>query len=104
MARLADWISPCFPHQSMAMRQELGRRMTADRWNRVAFLLASLHPIPGEGFTAHEHELRSMALAVIPVAQWMAAGTLGVTKYPDECFRSAAHRSSELDRKICNVQ
>lgn len=98
MSELADWIVPWFPHHSVSMKQELGgaARMSTDRWNHVACVLASLHSIPGEGLTSIDHTIRNVALSAIPVAQKMAAAALGCTRDPDGCMDFAAWRAQEL--------
>lgn len=96
MSALATWIEPRFPHQSSAIRQELGRRMTTDRWNRVAALLASLHAVPGITLVEAEHEVRNVALRAIVVAQKMAAAGLGCTRDPDGCVDFAAWLAAEI--------
>lgn len=101
MSCLTEWIAPRFPHHSAAMRQELGRpRMTTDRWNRIACLLSSLSSLPGEAFTPGEHDVRNIALAAIPVAQKMAAATLGCTRDPDNCMHFASWRSAEINARM----
>lgn len=97
MAGLASWIEPRFPHQAAAIRQELGRpRVTTDRWNRIAAVLASLHSVPGAGLGPDEHETRNAALAAIVVAQKMAAAGLGCIRDPDGCIDFAAWLAAEI--------
>lgn len=100
MSALATWIEPRFPHQSSAIRQELGRRMTTDRWNRVAALLASLHAVPGVALVAAEHDVRNVALHAITVAQKMAAAGLGCTRDPDRCIDFAAWLAAEISARM----
>jgi hypothetical protein len=101
MSRLADWIAPRFPHQTAAIRQELGRpRMTTDRWNCVAVLLASLHAVPGVALGQPEHEVRNVALHAITVAQKMAAAGLGCTRDPDGCIDFAAWLAAEISARM----
>jgi hypothetical protein len=100
MTALATWIGPRFPHQSSAIRQELCRRMTTDRWNRVAAQLASLHAIPGVALVQGEHDARNVALSAIAVAQKMAASGLGSTRDPDGCIDFAAWLSREIQARM----
>lgn len=96
-ANLATWLDPRFPHHALAIRGELDRdRVTTDRWNRIAAILASLHAIPGDSLTVAEHTVRNVALAAVMVAQKMAAAGLGCTRDPDRCIDLAAWRAAEI--------
>lgn len=74
LERLASSMDVPFPMHAMALRGEVvGRRLTTDRWNRIAAVLASLHAVPGAFLTPAQHDVRNAALAAIVVAQKMAA-------------------------------
>ena len=74
--------------------------MNADRWNRIACLLSSLHAVPGAGLSQPEHDIRNIALDAVCVAQKMAASALGCTRDPDGCMRFAAWRSAEIQERM----
>ncbi len=101
MNALASWIAPRFPHHATAIQQELGReRLTTDRWNRIASLLAALHAMPGSELTPTEHDVRNIALSAVVVAQKMAAAGLGSTRDPDGCIDFAAWLAEEISGRM----
>lgn len=74
MERLAAFLDPHFPMHARLLRGEtVGRRLTTDRWNRIAAALASLHAVPGAFLSPPQHSARNAALSAIVVAQKMAA-------------------------------
>lgn len=98
---LADWLAPRFPHHAAAIRQETGgKRMTTDRWNRIACLLSSLSAVPGEALGPDEHSLRNVGLGAVAVAQKMAAAGLGCTRDPDGCMEFAAWLTDEIGNRM----
>lgn len=78
MVRLSEYVEPSYPHHATALRGELvGAKLTNDRWNRIAALLASLGAVPGAPLGPIEHRRRGAALSAVTVAQKMAAATFG---------------------------
>lgn len=72
MARVAEHIRPTFPHYASALREELGKRMTGDRWHTINAILSSLNTIPGAPLKEREHDVRNPALNAATLAQEMA--------------------------------
>jgi len=96
MERLAAFLDPHFPLHAMALRGEMvGRRLTMDRWNRVAAVLASLHAVPGAFLSPEQHDARNAALSSVMVAQKMAAAGF-VWKDPRHSREVAVWRSAEI--------
>lgn len=103
MERLAGALSVDFPAHAQALRGEIiGRRLTMDRWNRVAAVLASLHAVPGTWLLPMQHGVRNCALSAIVVAQKMAAA--GFSWRDQKGFREMAKwRADEISRMMDNV-
>lgn len=100
MERLAAFLSPHFPLHAAALRGEvIGTRLTTDRWNRVAAVLASLHAVPGQFLDAAQHGARNAALSAIVVAQKMAAAGF-VWKDPGRMWEFATWLATEISGRM----
>ena len=96
MGRVAELIRVRFPfHWSALNGQMVGRRLTTDRWNQIAAVLASFYSIPGFALSPSEHEIRNVVLSSVLVAQKMAAASFG-GKDPDGSRNLALWRAAEL--------
>jgi len=101
MIRLAAHLKPRFPAYAGAILDEVqGKRMTNDKWNRLAAVLSSLAAIPGSHLTREDHDARNPALAAVVVAQQMAAATFGGRIDPKERADFALWYSKEIDCDI----
>jgi len=96
MDRLAAFLAPHFPGHAAALRGEIvGRRLTTDRWNRIAAVLASLYAVPGQFLLPEQHDARNAALAAVMVAQKMAAAGF-VWRDPEALRTTARWRAAEI--------
>jgi hypothetical protein len=100
LERLAAYIHPHFPVHATLLRGEMvGRRLTTDRWHRIAAALASLHAVPGIFLEQEQHDARNAALDAIVVAQRMAAASFG-TRDPVWTRDMAIWRADEISGRI----
>lgn len=100
MTRLSAYIKDAFPHQAMALNGELaGTRLTVDRWNRIAAVLASLHSVPGYTLGPEEHDRRNAGLAAVHVATRMAGALLGA-HHSEDFLEFAVWRARDLNEQI----
>lgn len=105
MLRLADHISGQFPQYAAALRAEIhGRKLTNDRWNRIAAVLASLGALPGTAFAETEHDARNPALTAIVIAQKMASATFGGRNDVDSCMDLAVFLADEVSARIASME
>lgn len=101
MVLLAGHLKPTFPHYAGALLDEVqGRKMTNERWNRVAAILASLAALPGYLFEQSEHDARNPALSAVVIAQKMASATFGGRNDVGLSLELARHIASELQEKL----
>lgn len=101
MGRLAAHIRPIFPQYAAALVDEIqGKKMTNEKWNRVAAILASLAALPGVHFRQEEHDARNPALSAIAVAQKMAAATFGGRGDSKGSLEFATWYAKEIDEMI----
>lgn len=76
MQDLCEHLKPVFPQYAATLGNELfGTKLTNERWNRIAAILASLAALPGCHFGQAEHDARNPALSAIVIAQKMAYAT-----------------------------
>lgn len=102
--RVAGVLKHSFPFHAAALRGEvIGTRLTTDRWNRIAALLASLHAVPGFTLGQREHDVRNLALAAIPVAQKMGAAGTG-WRNPIGCREVALWMADEISVRIPSLR
>jgi hypothetical protein len=100
LERLAAFVAPHFPMHATLLRQELvGRRLTTDRWNRLAAALASMYAVPGAFLGPEQHDARNAALDAIMVAQRMAAASFGM-RDPAYARDMAMWRADEISGRI----
>lgn len=100
MESLSEALRERFPFHAMALRGEiLGTRLTTDRWNRIAYVLASLHSVPGFPLTSDEHDVRRLGLQSVVVARKMAAASFG-GRDPVGCRELALWLAAEIGRKL----
>lgn len=84
MVRLADRLAGHFPYHAQALREQfLGTRLTDERWNRMAAVLAGLSAVPGAPLTADEHMTRALGLRAVVVGQKMAQARIGYKGDPE---------------------
>lgn len=101
MQGLADHLKPTFPQYAAALGGELfGTKLTNDRWNRIAAILASLAALPGRHFKMYEHDARNPALSAIVIAQKMAAATFGGRRDVTSCLEIAQYLIDEISERI----
>ncbi len=104
MLRLATHIEPHFPHYAIALRGEIhGRKLTNDRWNRIAAILSSLSALPGTCFGMEEHEARNPALSAVVIAQKMASATFG-GRNVDSYLDLAVYIADEITARIAQPE
>ena len=100
MERLAAFIDPHFPMHATLLRGEtVGRRLTTDRWNRIAAALASMHAVPGAFLRPEQHDARNAALDAVLVAQKMAAAGFQ-WKDTGSARTTATWRAKEISGRI----
>lgn len=101
MVDLAEHLKPVFPHYAAALGGELfGTRLTNERWNRIAAILASLASLPGKHFGPEEHDARNPALSAVVIAQKMASATFGGRRDAESSLSLAAHLADEIKAQI----
>jgi len=101
MLRLGEHIRPTFPQYAGALMDEIqGKKMTNDKWNRVAAILSSLASLPGTTFRPEEHDVRNPALSAVAVAQKMAVATFGGQRNVDQCYEFAVYLSDEIAARL----
>lgn len=101
LVRLADRISGHFPHHAAALRGEIiGERLTNERWNRIAAILASFSSVPGATLCAEEHASRALALRAVAVTQKMAQARLSYREDPEYLGELATWMAREIDRDM----
>lgn len=100
MERLAAFLSPYFPAHATLLRGEMvGRRLTTDRWNRIAAALASLYAVPGVFLGPEQHEVRNAALDAVVIAQRMATASFP-SRDPQWARDMAIWRADEISGRI----
>jgi hypothetical protein len=101
MMLLAEHLRPIFPHYASALLDEVqGRRMTNERWNRVAAILASLAVLPGYLLGKEEHDARNPALSAVVIAQTMASATFGGRNDVRSCLELVHYMVEDLKRDL----
>lgn len=101
MLDLIEHLKPQFPSYAAALADQIhGTRMTNERWNRIAAILASLAPLPGRHFRQEEHDARNPALSAIVVAQKMASATFGGRRDAQSSLDLAVHLSDEIRAQL----
>lgn len=101
MQELAEYLKPTFPQYAAALAHEVhGTRMTNERWNRVAAILASLAALPGACFVREEHDARNPALSSVVIAQQMAVATFGGDRNVESNLSLAAYIADEISERI----
>lgn len=101
MVFLSGHLKPTFPHYASALMDEVaGRKMTNERWNRIAAILSSLAALPGIHFGRDEHDARNPALSAVVVAQQMAAATFGGRNDVGNCLSLAVYVADEIKAAI----
>jgi hypothetical protein len=101
MVDLSEHLKSVFPQYSSALSGELhGTRMTNERWNRIAAILASLAALPGRHFGQEEHDARNPALSAIVIAQKMASVTFGGRRDAESSMSLAVHLADEIRAQI----
>jgi hypothetical protein len=101
MEELVEHLKPRFPLYAAALAAEIhGYRMTNERWNRIAAILASLAALPGRHFGQEEHDARNPALSAIAVAQKMAAVTFGGRNDVGTSLDTAIYMVEEIEERI----
>lgn len=109
LLRLADHMGTHFPHYASCLRDEIcGRKMTNERWNRIAAILSSLSSLPGVAFNQDEHDARNPVLSAIVIAQKMASATFGGGRIDVKmCLELCDFLIAEIDHRMSkeeNVQ
>jgi hypothetical protein len=101
MVRLGEHLRPTFPQYAGALMDQIhGKKMTNDRWNRVAAILSSLAALPGTTFKQDEHDARNPALSAVVVAQRMASATFGGRNDVERCYDFAVYLSDEISPRL----
>lgn len=101
MIRLGEHLRPTFPQYAGALMDEVqGKKMTNDKWNRVAAILSSLAALPGTTFRSEEHDARNPALSAVAIAQKMAAATFGGHRNVDQCYEFAVYLSDDIAPRL----
>lgn len=102
---LAEHIKPTFPHYAGALMDEVqGKKMTNEKWNRVAAIIASLAALPGYHFGPEEHAARNPALSAVVVAQQMAQATFGGRNDVDSFLSLADHLADEIKADVVSLK
>lgn len=101
MIRIGEHLRPTFPQYARALLDEIqGKRMTNDRWNRVAAILSSLAALPGCTFGQDEHDVRNPALSAVLIAQKMASATFGGRSDVKQCYDLAVYLVDEISPRL----
>lgn len=101
MEDLVEHLKPTFPLYAAALASEIhGYRMTNERWNRIAAILASLAALPGRHLGQAEHDARNPALSAIVVAQKMASATFGGRNDVDSSLEIAEYMVEDIRTRI----
>ncbi len=101
LVRLADRIAVHFPYHAAALRGEiLGERLTNERWNRIAAILASFSSVPGATLSPEEHVAKALALRAVAVTQKMAQARLSYREDPVYLAEFAVWMAAEIDREL----
>lgn len=101
MQDLADHLKPVFPQYAAALGGELfGTKLTNERWNRIAAILASLAAIPGRHLGPAEHDARNPALSAIVIAQKMAHVSFGGRRDEADSLDLARYLVEQISEQI----
>lgn len=101
MIRLGEHMRPTFPQYAGALLDEVqGKKMTNDKWNRVAAILSSLSSLPGVNFKQDEHDARNPALSAVAIAQKMAVATFGGHRNADQCYEFAVYLADDIASRL----
>lgn len=98
---LAYRISLHFPYHGIALKEELeGRKLTNERWNRTAAILASLRALPGTALTRPEHDTRNLALSALEIPRQMAQATFSYRGDEGVYLERADRWAGELEEDL----
>jgi hypothetical protein len=101
MVDLAEHLKPVFPQYATALSGELfGTRLTNERWNRIAAILASMAALPGKCFGPEEHDARNPALSAVVIAQKMASVTFGGRRDAESSLSLVVHLADEIRERM----
>lgn len=101
MEELVEHLKPVFPQYAAALASEIhGVKMTNERWNRIAAILASLAALPGRHFGQEEHDARNPALSAVVIAQKMASATFGGRCDIDSCLEIASFLAGDISQRF----
>lgn len=101
MQNLAEHLRPYFPHYAGVLLDEVnGKRMTNEKWNRVAAILSSLAALPGTCFLPEEHEARNPALSAVVIAQKMAYVSFGNRRDSNQCLELVMYLIDDIQKRF----